>query len=83
MNAKQDYVRTIEEQIDSIPMSRYERDAAYRYLRIGALFTDVVVWLCKPGGQGSGKYPDVGTSAVRGAGSCGFHDSEIEGNSIC
>ena len=76
MNAKQDYVRTIEEQIDSIPMSQYERDAAYRYLCLGALFTDAVIWFCKSGGQGSGKYPEVRASTDRGAGSSrGFRNT--------
>jgi hypothetical protein len=49
MNAKQDIadtLSTIEEQINLIPMSQYERDAALHYARVGARFTEVAVWVC-------------------------------------
>ena len=50
MNANQDNVKTfttIEEQINSIRMPQYERDAALHYARIGARFTEAIVRVCE------------------------------------
>jgi hypothetical protein len=48
MNAKQDRQSdpSIEQLLNSIPMSEYERDAALRAARIGAALADAVVWVC-------------------------------------
>lgn len=50
MNANQDNVKTfttIEEQINSIRMPQYEREAALHYARIGAGFTEAIVQVCE------------------------------------
>lgn len=48
MNAKQNIKpgSTIEEQLNSIQMFRYERDAVLYDARIAEVFVDAIAWVC-------------------------------------